>query len=229
MKEKDKYFQLPINLAQRQEIFADYNNVDMTLISYILYNKRVYTYDCIANIRLLLPWMGYKQYPQNIRKVKEALARAQGVYLKLTHPFTNADVSVNDLNVDTVFQIGLTANITPLFDDSQFKRIPIANIEAIVSSESYNGIDLSVYYILLASAQNYGEKLNLASEISSMYSNCYSVERMGAILGVSAITVKKSIERLEELKIIYRDNTRFIAQSGNGFFSKPTTYRFALL
>lgn len=218
---------LPIKLINRADNFDGYTYEDIAIITYILCYKLEHHYGALGNAKTLLRWLGMKNYPANVIKIRDILTEAQARYLNITY-VDGADINDNGLKADTLLMLELKPEISKLLNLPPFKRIPISNIRAIIYNADYSLTDLICYYLLLSSARYYGRHQSIREEFKSIVSRDYSTQKIADIIDVSLVTAKKSIKKLKRAKLIIPDRRKIIKDE-NGFRSKPTPYYFDIV
>lgn len=221
------YIVLPIKLINRADNFADYTDADIAIITYILCYKLERTYGALGNTKTLLRWLGMKDYSANIAKIKSIIAEAQTRYLNI-RCVDGGNIDGEEFKADTLLELGLKPEVSRLLNVPPFKRVPISNIRAIIYNDGYCLTDLVCYYLLLSSAQYFGRHLSIKEEFASLVSRNYSTQRIADAIGISAVTVNKSIKKLKQAKLIIPDRRKII-KDANGFRSSPTPYYFDIV
>lgn len=218
---------LPIKLINRADNFDGYTYEDIAIITYILCYKLEHRYGALVNARTLLRWLGMKNYPANVTKIKDILNEAQARYLNITC-VDGGDITGDRLKADTLLMLELKPEVSKLLNVPPYKRVPISNIKAIIYNADYSLTDLVCYYLLLSSARYFSKHQSIREEFASIVSRDYSTQRIADIIGISLVTAKKSIKKLKQAKLII-PNRRSIVKYNNGFCSKPTPYYFDIV
>ena len=224
---KQSFLRIPCDLAKRDDEFMNLTNSDVAIITYILFYRYDDNYNAMANLRELLHWFGLSECTNNVNKVRKCLVKAANEYLNIYCVRSNDDLVANNIGkVTDLIRLNLKPKFVCSLLNGQYKRVTRNSIQVIVNNYNYSLIDLSCYFLLLSGGVNYGADDTIEEEIKHMESKYYSVSRLSAVLNATPKTVKKSLDRLEEIGIIIPEGRQIIKMTGGGFFSQPITYRF---